>query len=131
MARRCPNCSSPFYCMAPCACEMCGWTPEDDGGHEVSTEIEPKKMPSVFKQAANLAKSTFNHVASGAHRAPDHVYKSRLEICNSCDKLHKSRCSECGCFVSMKASWASEKCPLEKWTEYKQTRGKCGGCGRK
>ena len=137
MAGRCPRCSSPFYCMAPCACETCGWNPEDkpetedDGDHEVSAEAEPQKMPSVFKQVANFAKSTFNHVASGAHKVPDHVYKSRLEICNSCDKLHKSKCSECGCFVSMKASWASEKCPLEKWMEYKQTKGKCGGCGGK
>ena len=125
---KCPNCSATFYCRAPCACEMCGWTPEE--GYKAPV-VEKQKMPSVFKQAANFAKSAFNHMASGAHKAPDHVYKSRIEICNSCDKLNGSKCSECGCFVSMKASWSSEKCPLEKWTEYKQTRGKCGGCGRK
>tara|TARA_R110002012_G_scaffold236799_2_gene410522 strand:+ start:509 stop:847 length:339 start_codon:yes stop_codon:yes gene_type:complete len=97
---------------------------------QVSQSGKKKKMPSLMKQAKNFATSMTKHVASGAQSTPPHVKRSRLEICNTCDKLQGSRCSECGCFVEMKAGWASEACPLAKWGPYSRTEGGCN-CGRK
>jgi hypothetical protein len=88
-------------------------------------------MPSVFKQAKNFATSAARHIADGGQNVPENLKRARLEICSGCDKLSGDRCSECGCMVSMKAAWASEECPIGKWERYKQTRGKCGGCGGK
>ena len=38
-------------------------------------------------------------------------------ICQSCDFFDESsdRCNHCGCFLKIKTSWASEKCPIDKW----------------
>ena len=53
------------------------------------------------------------------------------EFYRACSALNEDRCSKCGCFVTMKASWAAEECPIQKWSQYIATKGKCGGCGRK
>jgi hypothetical protein len=139
----CEMCSSTLFCSAEdCTCGICGaennqHVPPNAGvdDEEVDAEgvniTEENKMPSVFQQAKNLAKSVYDYAASGAEKAPEKIYKSRIEICEGCDKLSKGRCSECGCFVKMKAAWGSEECPIGKWGRYEQTRGKCGGCGGK
>ena len=90
-----------------------------------------QSMPSLLAQAKNFAKSAIRHVSNGMQNAPQHVVDSRLEICGSCEHLNEDRCSKCGCFVAMKASWAAEECPIQKWGQYIATKGKCGGCGRK
>ena len=113
-------------------CTICGHNyskpQKESSNHDAPSE---PKMPPLIKQAANLAKATVRHVANMGRNTPDMVMKSRLEICNDCDKNNNGRCSECGCFVDVKTSWASEACPLGHWLEYKDTPGKCGGCGRK
>lgn len=45
------------------------------------------------------------------------VKSSRLQICKQCDKFEKSidRCTECGCFMQVKAAIKQAKCPLGKW----------------
>ncbi len=86
---------------------------------------------SLAKKAMNFTKAAARHVANGLKNVPTKVYNSRMELCNNCEKLSNGECSECGCIVKLKAAWGSEKCPIGKWSEYKETRGKCGGCGRK
>lgn len=41
----------------------------------------------------------------------------RLDLCEQCDKIHipAVRCTECGCYVKVKAWMETEHCPLEKW----------------
>ena len=43
----------------------------------------------------------------------------RLEICEKCDKLttfaKQKQCSECGCFVEIKARFKMFSCPVGKW----------------
>jgi hypothetical protein len=96
-------------------------------------DVQPSEneMPSMFKQAKNFATSAVKHIANGAQNVPENLKNARLEICGGCDKLSGDKCSACGCLVSIKAAWASEECPIGKWEQYKQTRGKCGGCGGK
>ena len=143
----CEVCSSTLFCtQRDCICGICG---AENNRYDPNTEVDTEevdaegvdaegvnttgenKMPSVFQQAKNLAKSVYDYAASGAEKAPEKIYRSRIEICEGCDKLSKGRCSECGCFVKMKAAWGSEECPIGKWGRYEQTRGKCGGCGGK
>ena len=98
-----------------------------------------KEKPGLLKQAMNFAKSTAKHVKNGMQRVSTEKLRKRLEICNHCDRLNKGRCSECGCFVSVKAAWESEECPLKKWGSEinrvnlgrKPGRSGCGSCGKK
>jgi len=136
---KCKRCNYRNSCQIgqSCKCKNCGFVMSHGASGQKkpqsskkSTEPAKNKMPSLFKQAKNFAKSVTRHVANGAQNAPPHVKRSRLEICNSCDKLQGSRCSECGCFVEAKTGWASEACPLAKWGPYSRTEGGCN-CGRK
>ena len=47
---------------------------------------------------------------------------SRLETCDRCEMLSISmtvarRCSECGCFIDVKARLQNQNCPLGKWSK--------------
>ena len=48
----------------------------------------------------------------------------RLMICDECDRVSLPgtmvrRCNECGCFISAKARFYNQECPLGKWDEPK------------
>lgn len=69
---------------------------------------------SLFTIAKNAAKGIDQSV-------PQEVTNMRLNICNGCDKLTKTRqCSECLCFVDAKTKFRQEECPLKKWTKYEE-----------
>lgn len=41
----------------------------------------------------------------------------RLKICGSCERFRTDGfCAECGCYIRLKATMATENCPLNKWT---------------
>lgn len=51
----------------------------------------------------------------GIKLADDKVYKERLEICHSCEKLeYGSTCMLCGCIINVRAVMAEGKCPYPK-----------------
>ena len=111
-------------------CPRCFIKAAKERYYKDNPEKDPKPMPSLLSQAKNFGKSVIKHVSNGMQNAPEHIVNSRLEICGSCEHLSEDRCSKCGCFVAMKASWSSEECPVQKWGQYIATKGKCGGCGR-
>ncbi len=76
---------------------------------------ESKTMPSLWEQAKNLATSLAKHAADGFKHVSQEELLRRIEICNQCDQLDGQRCAACGCFLLLKAKWASEVCPLGKW----------------
>ncbi len=44
------------------------------------------------------------------------LYDKRTAICSLCPKkMITGNCSVCGCFVSDKAKYVGESCPLGKW----------------
>jgi len=47
-------------------------------------------------------------------RAPDSLYKERLEICRSCDNLIDGMCKLCGCFVEVRAVKKLSYCAMDK-----------------
>ena len=92
------------------------------------------KHHSVVKTFNRFAKSAAKHIANGGARATASVYKKRLQICRDCefynnDNPQNPKCNECGCFLLVKASWASEACPLQKWVATQKK--KVCGCSKK
>lgn len=80
----------------------------------------PPSFPSVFQMAGNLMQSIATHITTGAHNVPDVVYYQRMEICEGCEFYDEEtvRCKDCGCYLNIKARWASMECPQKKWAQY-------------
>jgi hypothetical protein len=75
--------------------------------------------PPVATQAASLWRSIKGFVKSGGKLASKAERARRLAICLGCEKYDASqkRCRVCGCKNSAKVYIASDKCPLDKWSE--------------
>jgi hypothetical protein len=67
--------------------------------------------------AINFLNSLYNYGQSGFKNVSDEELFKRLSICDHCEFVDKSlnRCNQCGCFLQIKAHWASERCPIGKW----------------
>jgi len=74
-------------------------------------------MSDIFNLAGRFGKSAINHAKDGFKKVDDDLYNQRIEICKGCEffNAESDRCKKCGCFLKIKASWNSEKCPLDKW----------------
>lgn len=74
-------------------------------------------MSDIVNLAKNFGNSVVNHIADGLKQASEEEYNKRIDICKTCEKYDagSNRCGQCGCFLKIKASWNSEKCPLNKW----------------
>ena len=130
-------------------CKHCGIVIESIYGPELfSTECshnpEKKKekqgkentnsMPSFLQTAKNAGTSLVNHAMNSFQSVPANVKEERIKICEGCEHYdsESTRCDECGCFINIKAGWASEKCPIDKWDMWMDgPSGGCGGCGKK
>ncbi len=73
--------------------------------------------PTLAEKIINLTVAGLKHVANGLKNVSDEEKAKIMEICSGCEVLNKNdnSCGNCGCFVSVKAAWESEKCPLGKW----------------
>lgn len=75
--------------------------------------------PNLFIKAANFAKAAVKHVSQGMPKVSEDVLKQRLDVCDACPEVNKDKpnwtCTKCGCNLKIKASWASQDCPLKKW----------------
>jgi len=52
---------------------------------------------------------------TGEIRAPLNLKNKRLKICEKCKYLKGLRCSQCGCFMHIKADLIATRCPLDIW----------------
>lgn len=75
------------------------------------------KPPGIIEQGVNFAKALATHVASGAGKVADEVYKERLDVCTTCDQRVGDQCTACGCDTNVKASWQTSECPLARWPQ--------------
>lgn len=66
---------------------------------------------------SNFSNSLYNHMQSGFKQVDSETKNNRLNICKTCEHYNDSliKCNSCGCFLLIKAAWASEDCPLKKW----------------
>lgn len=67
----------------------------------------------------NFGRAFYNHMMSGFADVTPTEQRERLKICIECDKLDvpSLRCVECKCFLMEKTKWATQECPLKKWTK--------------
>ena len=73
--------------------------------------------PSIIDKMHTLANAVFSYSGNNMQNVPNEVQAQRLSICHSCDMYNPNNktCNTCGCFLQIKTSWATEKCPLDKW----------------
>lgn len=50
-------------------------------------------------------------------RVESDIAKTRLDICNGCERFIKAttQCKECGCIMKLKTKLPNASCPLNKW----------------
>jgi hypothetical protein len=73
------------------------------------------KLPSKIEMAKNLMKAMADHVVDGAQKASEETFEKRLLVCSTCPQRVDDRCTVCGCFISKKASWKEQGCPIGLW----------------
>lgn len=82
-------------------------------------EVTDVEGPGLWQRGLNLARALARHVADGTATVDDAAYEQRLAVCRQCPSCDAERmlCREptCGCFLTIKARWRSESCPLSKW----------------
>lgn len=52
---------------------------------------------------------------SPAEKSPAQAYRSRLNVCKTCDFLAEGTCLKCGCYPEFRAAFKKQKCPEKKW----------------
>jgi len=77
------------------------------------------KYPGASAMARNLAGTVLmamrHAISEGAVLAHEDVVRSRIGICDLCDRKSGTRCKECGCFITLKTAILVAECPLHKW----------------
>jgi hypothetical protein len=74
-------------------------------------------FPPLSTQAWSLARSVAAFVADGFRTVDAGQYRERLGVCGACDRLSGHRCTECGCWVALKARGRTFTCPLGRWPQ--------------
>ena len=79
-------------------------------------------LPPSLEMIKNLADTSrsvlLEFLKSGRVKASSQMEKDRIEACLSCDKLTDDfRCTQCGCFIRIKAKLLTSNCPLRKWPQ--------------
>lgn len=81
--------------------------------------VDEADMPTAMEMAKNLMKDggniLSNAIKGNPTLVPDEVRESRWDICLTCPMLQNNRCSACGCFMKVKVSFHTSKCPEGKW----------------
>ena len=85
-------------------------------------EKEQQQPPSVIQKASNFAIASAKYARSGFKKVSAEVKEGRLATCN-----------KCGCPLNVKTEWATESCPIGKWSSTfgQSVFGGCGSCGKK
>jgi hypothetical protein len=73
--------------------------------------------PGPLQKLFNFGKALIDHVEHGMKKVDNETYRYRLELCHQCPEFRPERdaCSICGCNMKVKASWATQACPINKW----------------
>ena len=85
---------------------------------------EQRRLPSLLRLLYNYLKAKYKDWKNKGKRVTFEHYLYRLEKCKKCtDYKNEDRCThpDCGCFLSIKAWYVSERCPDDnKWGEVPQ-----------
>lgn len=88
-------------------------------GEIPQTVDTPQQGPGLLQRGMNFAKAGLRHIAGGMSSVDDAEYEARLNVCRGCDYCDQTHLvclrHECGCFLKIKARWATETCPIGRW----------------
>ena len=75
------------------------------------------KRKRFIKQAKGFIRSMYLNIKSGFKHVSHSEYEDRISICKACPFLHykKNQCTDCGCFIHLKARLKVEDCPQGYW----------------
>ena len=64
-----------------------------------------------------------NYMEWNNFKVSEQTQKSRIDICNSCERYNATLliCKECGCLMPAKTLFKSQRCPLGKWEPVKDS----------
>ena len=118
-----------------CGTQLGGLKCHKCGTYRDKTKTEPSKDKSILEKASSFASATVKHARDGFKNVSDETKQNRTNICKKCKHYDESSdtCRQCGCYLSVKTSWASESCPVGKWgADIRSSAPKtCSKCGKK
>ena len=80
-------------------------------GQEIRPVQQVYNMPQAEGQAGNKERlENLFPQNRPEQKAPDALYKDRLQKCTSCDHLVNGMCALCGCFVEVRAAKVRQHC---------------------
>lgn len=123
--------------LRPCFCDKCEKPGPFKAGdclrcwyYHNDERFKKKWTVGTIDKIVNLATAITKRVKSDFKNTSKEVFEARLKICNDCQYKTKDwRCDQCGCYLSVKAKWESETCPVGKWVLPVIQETKTGGCG--
>ena len=90
-------------------CKVCDGNPPQ---LELPEPVEPVEMPPLIEEAWNLVKAVGQFICKPGF-ITHAEYEQRLNVCEHCPLRVERRCSECGCFIDIKAKVRIFTC--NKW----------------
>jgi len=57
----------------------------------------------------------WEHISTWERKAGVQQLRDRLRLCWYCDARDGDWCTQCGCYIPLKATWLEQRCPIEKW----------------
>lgn len=58
---------------------------------------------------------TYREAIKKQDRVEESVYEKRLSCCKDCELLNAGTCGACGCYVELRATAKTGRCPKKKW----------------
>ena len=81
----------------------------------------------VLAAVIKFGVALFKHVVCGFNKVPSYEARRRMAICKKCSFYRSNGkviklpyCDGCGCWLNLKTTWSTERCPIDKWIEFKQ-----------
>lgn len=73
--------------------------------------------PGLIEQTLHLGQAVVRHAHNGFTQVSSAMFENRLAVCRACPTCDTAAmvCRDCGCYLQIKARWASESCPLSRW----------------
>lgn len=93
--------------------------------HAAGGVCREEKTPDVWEKMSSFARASWQWARNGMQTVSEQTYNGRLSICQRCEYFSGEQyfgtggCKKCGCGISLKLYWPTEKCPVGKWKESK------------
>lgn len=80
---------------------------------------KPAKGPGVVQRVMNYGKAVAKYHCNRGYKLPLEIVDERKSVCHTCNnydaKLDRCQHRKCGCTISKKVTWSTEKCPQGHW----------------